>query len=140
MQQELKKTKIVEAAAELRDSVSRLNFSLPVEYVYNPLEYAWLAHEQFLNRYGAGKKRIVFMGMNPGPFGMAQVGVPFGEVTAVRDWLRIDAPIGKPDKEHPKRQILGFKCPRSEVSGRRFWAFFQMNFQVQKHFSKITLS
>ena len=36
-------------------------------------------------------KRVVFLGMNPGPFGMAQVGVPFGEVAAVRDWLRIDA-------------------------------------------------
>ena len=134
MQQELKKTKIVEAAAELRDSVSRLNFSLRVEYVYNPLKYAWLAHEQFLNRYGAGKKRIVFMGMNPGPFGMAQVGVPFGEVTAVRDWLRIDAPIGKPDKEHPKRQILGLKCPRSEVSGRRFWGLFSDEFSSPKTF------
>jgi single-strand selective monofunctional uracil DNA glycosylase len=66
--------------------------------------------------------------MNPGPFGMAQVGVPFGEVAAVRDWLRIDAPIGKPAKEHPKRPVLGLDCPRSEVSGRRFWGFFAEKF------------
>ena len=26
--------------------------------------------------------------MNPGPFGMVQTGVPFGEVEAVRSWLQ----------------------------------------------------
>ena len=89
-------TQLIAAAAELRDAVNRLSFAPPVEYVYNPLDYAWAAHEQFLSRYGGGAKRTLFLGMNPGPFGMAQVGVPFGEVAAVRDWLRIGAPIGKP--------------------------------------------
>jgi len=121
-------TQLIAAAAELRDAVNRLSFSPPVECVYNPLDYAWAAHEQFLSRYGTGTKRAVFLGMNPGPFGMAQVGVPFGEVAAVRDWLRIDAPIGKPAKEHPKRPVLGLECPRSEVSGRRFWGFFADKF------------
>ena len=119
---------LIAAAAELRDAVNRLGFLPPVEFVYNPLDYAWAAHEQFLSRYGGGAKRAVFLGMNPGPFGMAQVGVPFGEVAAVRDWLRIDAPIGKPAKEHPKRPVLGLDCPRSEVSGRRFWGFFAEKF------------
>ena len=86
-------TALIAAAAGLRDAVNRLSFLPPVECVYNPLDYAWAAHEQFLNLYGGGARRIVFLGMNPGPFGMAQVGVPFGEVAAVRDWLRIDAPI-----------------------------------------------
>ena len=86
-------TQLIAAAAELRDAVNRLSFAPPVEYVYNPLDYAWAAHEQFLTRYGDGTKRAVFLGMNPGPFGMAQVGVPFGEVAAVRDWLRIKAPV-----------------------------------------------
>ena len=134
MSQELKTSSIIAAAAELRDAVNCLNFTSPVEYVYNPLDYAWLAHKQFLSRYGGGKKQVVFMGMNPGPFGMAQVGVPFGEVSAVRDWLRIDAPIGKPDKEHPKRQVLGLQCPRSEVSGRRFWGFFSDEFTKPETF------
>ena len=134
MSQELKTSSIIAAAAELRDAVNCLNFTSPVEYVYNPLDYAWLAHKQFLSRYGGGKKQVVFMGMNPGPFGMAQVGVPFGEVSAVRDWLRIDAPIGKPDKEHPKRQVLGLNCPRREVSGRRFWGFFSDEFTKPETF------
>ena len=119
---------LIAAAAELRDAVNRLSFAPPVEFVYNPLDYAWPAHEQFLTRYGGGKKRVVFLGMNPGPFGMAQVGVPFGEVAAVRDWLQLDAPIGKPAREHPKRPIQGLQCPRSEVSGRRLWGFFAEKF------------
>lgn len=125
---------LVAAAAELRDAVNRLNFGPPVQCVYNPLDYAWAAHEQFLSRYGGGAKRALFLGMNPGPFGMAQVGVPFGEVAAVRDWLRIDAPIGKPTNEHPKRPVLGLDCPRSEVSGRRFWGFFAERFSQPEAF------
>ena len=97
-------------------------------HVYNPLVYAWPAHAAYLRRYGQPPKRVVFLGMNPGPFGMAQTGVPFGEVEAVRDWLGIEAPIGKPAREHPKRPVLGFACPRSEVSGRRLWQFFAARF------------
>jgi len=66
--------------------------------------------------------------MNPGPFGMAQTGVPFGEVAAVRDWLGIEGEVGKPAAEHPKRPVTGFSCPRSEVSGRRLWGFFANRF------------
>jgi len=41
--------------------------------------------------------------MNPGPWGMAQTGVPFGEINAVKDWLGINAEVDKPQKQHPKR-------------------------------------
>ena len=66
--------------------------------------------------------------MNPGPFGMAQTGVPFGEIGAVRDWLGLDFPVGKPVPEHPRRPVLGLACPRSEVSGRRLWGLFAQRF------------
>ena len=72
--------------------------------------------------------------MNPGPFGMTQVGVPFGEIAAVRDWLKIVAPIGRPPKTHPKRPVLGVDCPRSEVSGRRLWGWAQDRFQTPEAF------
>ncbi len=111
-------------AGELRD----LEFSPPVAYVYRTLGYTWNAHRLYLERFGNGKKRVVFLGMNPGPFGMAQTGVPFGEVAAVRDWLGIEAPIGKPAREHPKRPVEGFQCKRSEVSGRRLWGLFADRF------------
>lgn len=125
---------LVQAAAALRDRVESLSFAPPVAYVYNPLRYAWAPHELYLRRYGAGRKRVIFMGMNPGPFGMAQTGVPFGEVAAVRDWLGIDAPVGKPPREHPKRPVTGFDCPRSEVSGRRLWGFFRDEFGTAERF------
>ena len=119
-------------AAGLRD----LGFSPPVACVYRTLDYTWQAHRQYLERFGKGGKRVVFLGMNPGPFGMAQTGVPFGEVAAVRDWMGIQAPIGKPEPEHPKRLIEGFECKRSEVSGRRLWGLFAERFENAGDFFK----
>lgn len=119
---------LVNAARELRTVVSALKFSAPVSHVYNPLDYAWPAHEAYLNKFGRARKRVLFLGMNPGPFGMAQTGVPFGEIAAVRDWLGIRAAIGKPGTEHPKRPIQGFACERSEVSGQRLWGLFAARF------------
>jgi single-strand selective monofunctional uracil DNA glycosylase len=102
--------------------------------VYNPLDYAWKAHEEYLRRYGAGPKRVLFLGMNPGPFGMVQTGIPFGEVAAVRDWLGIRAAIGQPEREHGKRPIAGYACARSEVSGRRLWGLFRERFGTPEVF------
>lgn len=120
--------KLIEAAERLRDEVDALSFGEPVTHVYNPLGYAWDAHRTYLERFGDSPKKIVFLGMNPGPWGMAQVGVPFGEVAAVRDWMGISTPIAKPTAEHPKRPIDGFACAKSEVSGHRLWGLFADRF------------
>jgi single-strand selective monofunctional uracil DNA glycosylase len=125
---------LVRAARQLRAAVRDLNFTAPVTRVYNPLAYAWPAHEIYLLRFGSRTKRVVFLGMNPGPFGMAQTGVPFGEVAAVRDWLGIRTRIRKPPHEHPRRPIQGFACPRSEVSGRRLWGLFARRFGTAEEF------
>lgn len=116
--------RLIEATRTLSEGVGALSFAAPAAFVYNPLEYAWAAHRQYLERFAGGKKRVLFLGMNPGPFGMAQTGVPFGEIKAVRDWMGIEAPIGKPAQEHPGKPVEGFACPRSEVSGRRLWGLF----------------
>ena len=126
--------KIITAARDLSAACDALTFAEPVAFVYNPLNYAWPAHEQYLRLAAANKKNVVFLGMNPGPFGMAQTGVPFGEVAAARDWLGINAPIGKPVREHPKRPIDGLACTRSEVSGRRLWGLFSKRFATPKKF------
>jgi len=128
---------LVEAARQLARDTAHLQFSAPVACVYNPLVYAWPAHELYLRRFGRPPKRVVFVGMNPGPFGMVQTGVPFGEVSAVRCWLRIEAAVGRPAVEHPRRRITGFECPRSEVSGRRLWGLFKERFgQADRFFAE----
>lgn len=125
---------LVEAARGLRDAVDALRFSAPVACVYNPLRYAWSIHEAYLRRFGRGRKRVLFLGMNPGPFGMAQTGVPFGEVAVVRDWLGLAGAVDRPDPEHPKRPVSGFACERSEVSGRRLWGLFAEIFETPEVF------
>ena len=129
-------SKLIESTRRLMADLAGLRFGDPVACVYNPLEYAWKAHEAYLSRFGSGKKRVLFLGMNPGPFGMAQTGVPFGEVDAVRDWLGICEEVSKPRVEHPKRSIEGFECKRSEVSGRRLWGLFADRFSKAELFFK----
>ena len=77
---------------------------------------------------------MLLLGMNPGPWGMAQTGVPFGTVEFVRDWMGIEAPVGKPREEHPKRPVLGFEIQREEVSGSRFWSWAQQRFGTPQRF------
>jgi len=131
---------LIDAARRLADDVEALSFGDPVTHVYNPLRYAWNAHQAYLHRAALKKGTgVIFLGMNPGPWGMAQTGVPFGEIAAVRDWLGIDVPVGQPEQEHPKRPVLGFDCDRSEVSGRRLWGLFRDRFKTpttffQQHF------
>ncbi len=125
---------LIANARQLAKDVDRLKFQPPVTNVYNPLDYACAAHELYLQKYGDSKKRVIFLGMNPGPFGMTQTGVPFGEIAAVRDWLKITAKIGKPVHENPKRPVEGFDCPRSEVSGRRLWGLFKERFGAPEKF------
>lgn len=126
--------KTIAAAKKLACDSGRLDFSRAVPWVYNPLQYAWKAHEQYLQRYARAGCRVLFLGMNPGPWGMAQTGVPFGEIDAVTDWLAIDGKIVKPAAEHPKRPIEGFACARSEVSGRRLWGLFRERFRSADRF------
>jgi single-strand selective monofunctional uracil DNA glycosylase len=125
---------VLRAAMELRDAVGPLKFSPPVSHVYNPLNYAWAPHEIYIRKFATTPKRVVFLGMNPGPFGMAQTGVPFGEIPSVRDWLGLRAPVERPAKEHPKRPVLGFDCPRCEVSGQRLWGLFSKRFGTPQEF------
>jgi len=114
---------VLEAAEQLNQTLADLSFGAPVAWVLNPLDYAWPSYAAYVRRYARGRRRVLFMGMNPGPFGMMQTGIPFGEVKAVRDWLGIAEPLRRAVVSHPKRPIEGFDCKRSEVSGQRFWAW-----------------
>jgi len=121
-------------AKDLSAALQPLCFDSPVTHVYNPLDYAWPAHREYLLRFGQGSKEVVLLGMNPGPWGMAQTGVPFGEITFVKEWLGIDSPVGRPPSEHPKRPVEGWACSRSEVSGRRVWSWAKERFETPERF------
>ncbi len=129
---------LVGVARRLRRAVDRLDFGPPVTHVYDPLGYARASAETYLERYGrvpdGGSREVLLLGMNPGPWGMAQTGVPFGEIAAVRDFLGIEAPVRRPRAEHPKRPIEGFECGRSEVSGRRLWGWVAARFGTAETF------
>lgn len=125
--------KLIDTSRELTAALKPLRFS-GASHVYLPTDYARKPHEAYLRCFGKGTKRVLFLGMNPGPWGMAQTGVPFGEIPAVRDWMGIEESVGKPDPEHPKRPITGFACERSEVSGRRLWGYFAEKYPRAEEF------
>lgn len=120
----------------LARDVAGLTFDPPTACIYNPLEYARRPHEAYVSRYAKQGVTAILVGMNPGPWGMAQTGVPFGEVSFVRDFLGIEAKVDQPERVHPKRPIEGFACPRSEVSGRRLWGWARDRFGTAERFSE----
>lgn len=124
----------IAAARRLGRAVAGLQFAAPVTHVYNPLDYAWAPHRRYLEMMNPQGAKILFLGMNPGPWGMAQTGVPFGHVPTVRDWLCIDAQVKQPAVMHPKRPIEGLACARAEVSGERLWGLFRERFQTPRKF------
>ena len=119
---------------DLSRAIDGLSFGPPTACVYNPLEYAHVPAERYLDKAGGTHKQVLFLGMNPGPWGMAQTGVPFGTVGLVRDWLGIEGPVGKPDPEHPKRPIQGFALEREEISGSRLWGWARDRFGTPELF------
>jgi len=120
--------------AALIEDLRPLRFAPPVTHVYNPLEYAGKPYRRYLKLYGNRPKEVILVGMNPGPWGMAQTGIPFGEVNSVRDWMGIVAPVGTPPVIHPKRPVQGFACTRSEVSGKRLWGWASNAFDTPERF------
>ena len=129
-------TELIAASRVLADELRDLSFSDPVSHTYLTVDYAADGYESYLKKFGNSKKRVLMLGMNPGPYGMAQTGVPFGEIALVRDWMGLSPKIGKPANEHPKRPITGMDCPKSEVSGRRLWGLFSEKFPKAEDFFK----
>lgn len=127
-------TDLVTIADTLAADLGGLSFSPPVAHVYNPLVYAREPHAAYVGRFGSPPKEALFVGMNPGPWGMAQTGVPFGEIAVVTEWLGINGVVARPADEHPKKRVDGFACRRSEVSGRRLWGLIRERFGTPERF------
>ena len=118
--------RMIEASSKLRDDVEKFADSLvkegSVDAVYNPLAYAWEPHRAYLELASGGGAKTLLLGMNPGPHGMGQMGIPFAATSVVRDLLKItNLEVGQPRKPHPKRPISGLDWPKEEVSGTRLW-------------------
>ena len=121
-------------SAQLKDVASRLSEACnrgkkrilkhkSVAHVTNPLDYAWEFHEQFIDKWSEFGATTLLLGMNPGPYGMAQTGVPFGATAMARNILQIEErDVQTPLGAHPKRPIEGLSMERQEVSGTRFWS------------------
>ena len=132
--------KLSQAANELSESCNQLSPELgePVACVYNPLDYAWEVHNNYLSKFGNLGAKTILLGMNPGPWGMGQTGVPFGDVTKATDYLGLSGKVGSPEKLHPKRPVIGLECERGEVSGTRLWGIIEEMFgsaeRAHQHF------
>jgi single-strand selective monofunctional uracil DNA glycosylase len=124
----------IRVSRELARAVDALEFGPPITHVYDPLVYAREPHERYLALAMRRGIEVLFLGMNPGPFGMAQTGVPFGDAVLVREWLGIEGRVRRPEREHPKRPVRGLDCPRREVSGKRFWSWARARFGEPRRF------
>jgi len=124
---------LVRVAEELRDAVDKLG-PCGAAYAYDPLAYAWEPHERYLRKYGAKMGRAVFIGMNPGPWGMAQTGVPFADVAWAHGWMGITGRVNAPPHVHPKRPVLGFDSTRSDPSGSKFYGWAKRRFGTADKF------
>ena len=117
---------LIEAAASLRDDVEEIALEIiaegSAECIYNPLRYAWDVHEEYLRRSGGHGAKAILMGMNPGPHGMGQMGIPFAATTVVRELIGIQGiEVNQPVNPHPNRPVNGLSHPKEEVSGTRLW-------------------
>lgn len=124
---------LIKATRRLARACRQLEFSGAVR-VYHPLHYARALHEDYLRQYGGGRKHAVFLGMNPGPWGMGQTGIPFGDVVSVRDYLGIHGAVQPVPPPHAKFSVQGLDCPRREVSGERLWTFFADRYGKSRRF------
>lgn len=68
--------KIYDVECRLSAELKIISFlSSTISAVYNPIEYAADLHCAYLKKFLNKSKPVLFIGMNPGPFGMAQTGV-----------------------------------------------------------------
>jgi single-strand selective monofunctional uracil DNA glycosylase len=125
---------LCQISRELSEALAPLRFAPPVTHVYDPTRYARASHEAYLRRWATHQPALLLVGMNPGPWGMAQTGVPFGAVHLVRGWMGVEAPVHKPHPEHPKRPVEGFACAQREASGERLWGWAKDRFLTPEAF------
>ena len=134
---------LIDAAARLRDDTDRIGERLvaegTVDCIYNPLIYAWNIHKEFIELGGEKGATTLLLGMNPGPHGMGQMGIPFSATSIVRDLLKIRGlEVQQPKNLHPKRPVKGLDWHKEEVSGTRLWSLLEKQYgDIENIFSNV---
>ena len=110
-------------------AIKQIEMNSEVAHATNPLDYAWPHHVQYLEQWGGLGANVLLLGMNPGPWGMAQTGVPFGATDVAQQFLAIQPrDLVTPSNAHPKRPIEGMALERQEVSGSRLWNLMEQHY------------
>ena len=126
---------LLAAAARLRDALDAFPRPRGVAFAYHPLRYAWDAHAAYLARYGEGRPgRAVFIGMNPGPWGMTQSGVPLADPALARAWMGLHGRVASPAHAHPKVPVLGYASTRRDPTGAKFYGWAQARYGTAERF------
>lgn len=130
--------KPLKATKTLNERFQELTFNEKVETYYNPLTYALPVHEAYLNKFGNEPKQAFFLGMNPGPWGMAQTGIPFTDPYIARDWMDLpQKSVGTPKNEREDRPVKGWESERKEASGQRLHGYFRRLYGSLESFFEI---
>ncbi len=124
-----KTDQLIELTKSFTKEIENVRKSIDEDYyIYNPLVYANEMFFEYIREYVAFPTKYLFLGMNPGPFGMTQTGIPFGEINIVLEYLKLNKPIDSPTIEHPNRKIEGLNINRSEISGKRLWGYIKQKY------------
>lgn len=116
----------LESTERLNERLDDFTFENKVDTYYNPLSYALPVHREYLEKYASSTKKGFFLGMNPGPWGMAQTGIPFTDPHIARDWMELpEHPVGTPADERSDRPVEGWSSDRKEASGQRLHGYFR---------------
>ncbi len=111
---------ILELSESLSSELEKVDWEF-AGIVCNPLVYAWENYAEYVRMSVSNSSIILFLGMNPGPYGMMQTGVPFGDINAVKNYLKISGTVLEPECNPPHKRVEGMKISRGEISGQKFW-------------------
>lgn len=128
-----KAERVVRLAHGMRRKLDSLSLEFS-GYIYDPLSYAGEMHDRYLAMSVREDQKVMFLGMNPGPFGMMQTGVPFGDIDSVKGFLGLDGTVKKPHVMCPERPVEGMATTRREMSGRRIWGAVESEFTRDEFF------
>ena len=98
--------RLLEVEDRLTNDLDKLQFKKPVELVYNPLKYAKEPHSLFVRMYCNGTKPVLMLGLNPGPWGMAQTGVIYLFLFDSRRGVLMGG--GDREVSYPQAKVLNF--------------------------------